>query len=524
MTAPLPANEPARLEALRRYAILDTPPEGAFDRISRLVAGLLRTPLALVTLVDEHRQWFKSQLGTELCETPRDVSFCAHAILSDDVMVVDDATRDLRFAANPMVVGKPGIRFYAGAPIKSSEGYNLGTLCALDFKPRQCTPEEISLLRDLAALVGDAMELRLAVRQRNQQMTAICNLRSGVLIADAMQPGYPTIFVNPGFCEMTGYAQEEILGQSCRLLQGPETDPAVVDEIRHAIRHQRIFQGVLRNYRKDGTPFWNELTISPVLNESGELVNFVGLQTDVTESKESADQLRASYERLQELEGLRDSLTHMIIHDLRSPLTGVLGYLDLLALRDSRIGSEERSYVREALTAAHRIQDMITQLLDVNRLEQGQMPLHRKACDLTEILRTAVAPVQKLEGKQRVILHLPGVPVPAPCDADLIRRVVANLVSNALKFTPHDGHITVSAAVSEGVVRINVTDEGPGIGPEYHRRIFDKFGQIGRREIHSTGLGLTFCKLAVEAHGGKIGIDSVVGQGSIFWFTVPLAA
>jgi signal transduction histidine kinase len=162
--APLPANEKQRLERLRKYGILDTPPEEAFDRIVRLAATILDVPMATISLVDDGRQWFKARVGVEAPETTRDVAFCAHAILSNDVLVVDDATQSPLFSDNPLVIGEPKIRFYAGAPMTTHDGYNLGTVCAIDKRPRKVTPEQTALLRDLSALAVDQMELRAAGR------------------------------------------------------------------------------------------------------------------------------------------------------------------------------------------------------------------------------------------------------------------------------------------------------------------------------------------------------------------------
>jgi GAF domain-containing protein len=162
---PIPSDEPDRLEALRRYEILDTPAEQAFDDLTLLAAHICDTPIALVSLIDANRQWFKSRVGLDFQETPRDVAFCAHAIAARETLVVPDTLADERFARNPLVVDEPKIRFYAGAPLRAAEGRCLGTICVIDRVPRQLSEPQRAALEALSRQVMAQLELRHQVAE-----------------------------------------------------------------------------------------------------------------------------------------------------------------------------------------------------------------------------------------------------------------------------------------------------------------------------------------------------------------------
>ena len=236
-------------------------------------------------------------------------------------------------------------------------------------------------------------------------------------------------------------------------------------------------------------------------------------------------QLRENYAHLRELETLRDNLTHMIIHDLRAPLSIALGYLDLIKERAaSKLAIDEMGYLNTVVINICRLNDMIGSLLDISRLETGNMPLNRRACDMAALAKSVLESFDSLVEDRHLRFESSSEPVMASCDEEVTRRVLGNLLQNALKFTPKDGNIRVAVSRKDAIVRLEVSDSGAGIPAEYHGRIFEKFGQVEKQtRRHSTGLGLTFCKLAVEAQGGQIGVESEVGKGSTFWFTLPAA-
>lgn len=237
-------------------------------------------------------------------------------------------------------------------------------------------------------------------------------------------------------------------------------------------------------------------------------------------------ELQENYRRLSELERLRDSLVHMVVHDLRSPLLGLSGCLQMLQMDlEGKLEAEQAEDLETALAAAQRLGGMVTSLLDVSRLEAGQMPLNKQSCDLRTVITDAVASLGALTRDRHIVLPPGNQPVTLVCDPEVVGRIVANLVGNAIKFTPPGGEIKLAATLTNDLVKVTVTDAGPGIPEAYRERIFEKFGQVENREEgkkNSTGLGLTFCKLAVEAHGGAIGVDSEPGHGSTFWFSLPV--
>ncbi len=240
-------------------------------------------------------------------------------------------------------------------------------------------------------------------------------------------------------------------------------------------------------------------------------------------------QLEQNFKRLQELEQLRDSLTHMIIHDLRTPLSSVISGMQTVEGM-GELNAYQQEAISIALAGGSTLLEMINGLLDVDKMESGSMQVDYTLLDAAALVASALDQVAQLVSEKGLTL-VKSIPADLPAfqgDEDTLRRTLVNLVGNAIKFTPTGGTVTV--AVNQGgdhtFLVFSVHDTGEGIPAEAHKRIFEKFGQVESRQggrRMSTGLGLTFCKLVVEAHGGTIGVESVRGEGSEFSFTIPLA-
>jgi PAS domain S-box-containing protein len=426
LKAPLPIDESERLKSLREYEILDTAPEQSFDDITLLASHICKTPIALISLLDEDRQWFKSKIGMTESETSRDIAFCAHGILQPDIFLVPDTQADERFAANPLVTGNPKVRFYAGAPLTTSDGHALGMLCVNDQVPRELSNDQMDALRALSRQVVAQIELRhsLKVKDRNdeklraselsyrrlfeaakdgilildvdtgrivdvnpfllelltlsrnemlgktvaelspfkdiesnmimldrlqrngyvryedlplensdgryinvefvcnvylvgdkkviqcnvrditarkkaeQQLTllnaCISNLNDIIVITEAdpiEKPGPKIVFVNEAFERITGYTRAEAIGRNPRFLQGEKSDRKIETEIHEALTQGRPIRRQLINYKKDGTEYWTDMDIVPVLNSTGKCTHFAAIERDITQDKKLEESL-----------------------------------------------------------------------------------------------------------------------------------------------------------------------------------------------------------------------------------------
>jgi PAS domain S-box-containing protein len=358
MKAPIPPNEAQRLEALRALGLLDTPDEERFDRITRLARRLFDVPIALVTLVDGQRQWFKSRQGLGVCETARDISFCGHAILRPGPMVIPDAARDERFADNPLVTGEPGIRFYAGQPIAAPDGSLVGVLCVGDHRPRDLGAEEMRLLGDLAGLVEDQLSLidtsKLQREVEERQRIEEDLRRQRELLDNFIDTVPASIYFKDRegrFLRISKSLAASIGLRECAEAVGKTDFDLFTTE--HACDAWRDEQSVMQTGQPivgkeehetwaDGRETWVLTTKMPLRDQGGRIVGTFGISIDITRLKQAEKDLENSealYHSLVEslpLNVFRKDLAGrftfgntMFCEDLGKPLDQVIGKTDL---------------------------------------------------------------------------------------------------------------------------------------------------------------------------------------------------
>jgi PAS domain S-box-containing protein len=347
---------------------------------------------------------------------------------------------------------------------------------------------------------------------------------------------------NPSVRAMFGYAPEELVGRKVDLLYLDRSADGQPETMMGSLHKYAFHVGQATGRRRTGETIPLEIVAGEMEGGGGAVVLIRDIrerkqaEKQILDAKEEAEaahrakaralaDLEAHYARLKELERMRDNLMHLIVHDMKNALFGISGSLEMLMRSsDGGLPEPQRQYARGALDFTCDLLDMVKSLLDVSRMEAGEMPLARAECDLAALVSESLRRLEPLAGEKQVRLIWTPAPVEVVCDADVVRRVISNIAGNAVKFAPAGSEVRVTATVENGRALVTVTDSGPGIPPEYYPRIFEKFGRVeseAAETAYSTGLGLYFCRLAVEAHGGAIGVRSRVGEGSAFWFWLP---
>ena len=352
--------------------------------------------------------------------------------------------------------------------------------------------------------------LRLLSRLLTDNGFKVRPVPNGRLALDAVKAAPPdAILLDVRMPEMDGYQVCEVLKQDAQVADIPVIFISALHEMQDKIKGFEV--GGVDYVTK---PFQEEEVL-------------IRLKTHLT-IRNQQRRMQEQYDELRKLEIMRETLTQMIVHDLNNTLQAILGYSEILLQPPDTLAKDDIDLCANSIACSAKITiEMIRAILDVAKLEANQMTLEKSDLAVAEVINEVREGMSYLLQHKEVTLAAnlpPSLPL-LQADREIFRRIMVNLIGNAAKFSPVGGQIAVAVSTTETEIRIDIADQGPGIPSEYKERIFEKFGQVESRKSgqkYSTGLGLTFCKMAVEAHGGSIGVRDNTDEGSTFWFSLPL--
>lgn len=398
---------------------------------------------------------------------------------------------------------------------------------------RQPDEEMLRVVSTLGSQTGEYIDRALSEEELRVRDRAIASSTNGIVITDALQPDNPIVYANPAFERLTGYTAEEVAGRNCRILQGDETEAEAKEKLRDAIARQQDVSVVILNYKKDGTPFWNDLTVAPVRDESGRVTHWVGLQNDVTDRKRAEEELLAAKEGAEVANRAKSQFLANMSHELRTPLNAIIGYSEMLQEQADDLEVKELVPDLEKIhTAGKHLLALINDILDLSKIEAGKMDLYLETFDVSKMVGDVTSTIQPLIDSKGNRLEARVAPDLPPMHADLtkVRQSLFNLLSNASKFTEHGlVALEVSREDLEGApwVRMRVTDTGIGMTREQVGKLFEPFTQADRsttRKFGGTGLGLAITRRFCRMMGGDVTVESELGRGSTFTIRLPLMA
>jgi PAS domain S-box-containing protein len=355
--------------------------------------------------------------------------------------------------------------------------------------------------------------------------TAVLQSPSAIVITDI----YGTIeYVNPQFTKITGYSFEEAVGNNPRILKGDNTDPEEYKKLWDTIIHGNIWNGEFNNKKKDGSYFWEKALISPIMDDNGNIINFLAIKDDITAQKEAEFEITASQQKLKDANKTKDKFFSIIAHDLKNPFNIILGFSDLLLQNHKEYDVETReSVIKTIYEISLKTFNLLENLLAWSRSKSGNIPYNPKNLDIKLIAIDSISLFKEAAEKKNIKISLNiSEDYTIYADRDMIAAVIRNLVNNAIKFTPRNGKILVSASIcSDNFLEISIKDSGIGIKKEKLEILFNidrDWSTPGTEDEAGTGLGLFLCKEFVEKNGGKIWVKSEINSGTEFIFTIPI--
>lgn len=508
-----------RLRALRRFNIVDTAPEADFDRVAELAASLFDVPIALVSFVDARRQWHKAAVGTDLDEVAREHSLCATAIQSAGTTVIEDLEDVPLFRENPFVSGSARARFYAGAPIETSDGYRIGTVCVFGPEPRSVSAAEARQLEHLADLASEALGKRqYALGGRAELSQTVLDYLPGIFYV--LGPEGRLKRWNARFERLSGYEPGELRERDVACFFEGEDRVRVVEGIEEVFREGSATVEA-HWVPKNGEPI--PVLFTGVRTYLEGRLHLVGMGIDVSEQRRQARELRKAKEEAEEASRVKSAMLKNLSHEIRTPLTSIIGFARVLKEDLSGENARIAGLVHEG---GKRLKGTVDSVLQLSKLETGRHSLNREHIDLSEVTEHVAKRLrpQAEENGLDLSVDVPTGSVTGRWNEGALRRIVENLLENAIKFTPSGGQVELRVRREGEIGVLEVEDTGIGISDEALPDIFDPFKQESEgldREYEGSGLGLSNVRELTELLGGAITVDSEKGVGTCFTVRLP---
>lgn len=522
---------PGRLNALRQTALLDTSSEQSFDRLTKLAAKLLHVPVALVSLVDKDRQFFKSYVGlpepwATTRETPLSHSFCQHTVHTGHPFIVMDA-REHPLVRDNLAITDLDVIAYIGIPLATSSGEILGSFCAIDRVPRNWTAEELDLLRELTGSVITEIELRSATLEHQRQEQRFRSLvHHAPAIIAVIDPEGVVEYMTPWVERVLGRPPAAVIGANVFDVVHGDDVARLRATLSFALTRPGLQSAPVEvRVRDRGSNRWHvlETWIINQLDDPG-VHGLVLNARDVTDQSEAFAALQATNVELHRLSTIQSHVVSIVSHEFRTALTGIQGFSELIRDEDFTV-SEMKEYASDIHEDAKRINRMITELLDLDRMESGRMTLNVEAVDLNQLMATVAERVRPTALNHHLTLRPDASLPPLAGDRDKLTQVFTNLINNAVKYAPSGGAVTIGTLHEGDTAHLWVQDQGVGIPPEALETVFERYSRLessGSRYIQGTGLGLPIVRQVVQLHGGRVWAESSAGHGATFHVTLPL--
>jgi PAS domain S-box-containing protein len=413
---------------------------------------------------------------------------------------------------------------WMGVPMRY-EGKVTGAFVVQSYDNEDAYSEsDLELLQFIATQISIYIRQKQAMDEIRLLGRAIEQSPAGIVITDA--DGLIE-YVNPKFSDITGFETKELIGQNMKILQSGENDPAVYADMWSTIKKGVQWNGDILNRKKDGTPYWESVSISPILKEDGQIGHFVAVREDITEKKGMIAALVKSKEKAEESDRLKTAFLTNMSHEIRTPLNGILGFASLLT-EGNKTNEEVKHHSNLILKSGKRLLELINNIIHISKIEAGAEEFLELPFSPAMLVQEANEQFLALAKNKKITL-ISSVPddlrnLKIKSDLSKLHQVFANLISNAIKFTDK-GTVETGFYLDEQFIRFFVKDSGKGIPEEHHKKIFERFYQVDNsysRGHEGAGLGLSLCKSIIEKLGGEIFVESEIGKGSMFTFTLPL--